>query len=166
MPPWYTGPDPLNLGGASDAVGDAGDAFDDWTGDGAWYGGPDVPNFEGDLPGPDNDGDTSNSDAANSDGLGWWPTTGPVLPQGPVIPEQGPWFPGLDSTIGGAADAGVDFADYLGNSGGSFIGGLGRNSGLDDAAEGASSFMADTTFKFALLGGGLLVVIVLIVVIL
>lgn len=215
MPPWYTGPDPLDLNDDGNTGGTEGN---NWFGTSAPVIGFPEDEMGVDLP-DDSGGSRRNENANAGDGTGWFPDTGPVLPQGNWIPEEdGPWFPGLDNAAGGAADsvtnggeyivggagdilhgtvggtadviedsaewAGGGTADNIGRFGdwagrgigGSVIGGaetagatfggllgsLGRESGVGDAASGAT----DSLMKFMLIGGGILIAVVMAVVLL
>lgn len=160
----------VNPGGGGMSITDIGGGIEDTWNDAT----PDVGS-------PDDWVDAGQQTA--SDGLGWMAGTTDTLGQtvgdaadgvSETVGSDGPWLPGLDNAIGGAADNVENAADWglgggadaIGNAGnwagrglggsvrgigqtiGSTLGGtfgaLGRNSGVGDAAQG----MGDTMFRF------------------
>lgn len=134
MPPWYTGPDPLDLNRDGNTGGTQGN---NWFSTETPVVGFPEDELDGDV-GITDTPDNGNENANAGDGLGWFPTTGPVIPQGPVLPEDGPWFPGLDNAVGGAADSVTNGGEYIvGGAGDVFHGGVG---GVADVIEDSSDW--------------------------
>ena len=195
MPPWYQGPDPLNLGGnGGDNSGGSNDNRDgggnpiedtwNWAtpdvGSGGlsgiengWnYATPDIGNIGGGIEDTWNDVTPDMNmpqmpDVNPADGLGWFPTTGPVLPTGPILPTDGPWMPGLDSAVGGAADWFEGTADWslggtadtigsigndLGEGATGLIGGIGNALGQFFQGTGVPNFANDSMNKMLMFG--------------